>query len=291
MTQMLGCGCQPRPPKYPGTISMACRSTNQVITSLGLATVLLAVGSGGCTSKDDERSGDRNRAPEQVAADSSAGSGMAGASINELRRMSQAHPNSAYVRYLLGVRLREGEQCEEAIQVLEEAIALDEALVDAYFELAWCYHSLRKPLDQVRVYERLLGKEENLPTEVRGSLHTYIGNSRLQLAIRGDEASGTRALEHYRTAQLLTPDAHGPILGEGRTLIVLQRWKEAEATFRRVLQSTPGPRSEALAYEGLANVAWYARADRKAAEQFLAKARQADPTAEWAIREFLAPRK
>jgi RHS repeat-associated protein len=133
--------------------------------------------------------------------------------------------------------------------------------------------------------------EGPIPTEVSASLHTYMGNIYLQLAIRDDKASGTLALEHYRKAQHLTPDAHGPILGEGRALIVLQRWEPAERAFRRVLQSNPGRRSEALAYEGLANVAWYARADRQGAEQSLEKARQADPTAEWAIRNFLAPRK
>ena len=251
-----------------------------------VSTVLLALGCARNASPGDAVPAARDEVEERGQTPV-AESGMPRLTPEELRRMTETFGQSAYLRYRYGQQLMQEAKWDEAREVLTEAIELDEGLIDAYFDLAWCLRQLNRPREQLQVYEKLLQRGDDLPNEVRSALHTYAGNVCLQLFLKGEQASSSLALQHYREAQKITPDASGPILGEARVLLVLRRWEEAEAKFRQVLDLAEGPVSNALAYEGLANIAWFAQKDRGAADLYLQKARKEDPTGHYAIREFL----
>lgn len=287
---MLGCGYRHERRKFRREIDVGrFFAIHPCFVLVIMSAAVLALGCGSRAKVEEVTPETRGEATEPGRQQLATESGMSRAMLEELRRIAETYPDSAYVRYRLGRKLMEESQWEEARRVLDEAIRLDEGLVDAYFDLAWCYYNLRMPREQLRVYDQLLRRENDLPSEVRANLHTYAGNVHTQLLLKGDKNSSTPALKHYREAHRIAPDAAGPMLGEGRVLLALQRWREAEETFRRVLRSSPGPRSRALALEGLANVAWHAHDDRDTAEEYLRKARQEDPTGNYAIREFLQP--
>jgi len=158
------------------------------------------------------------------------------------RRLLQDLPNYFDAMHLLGVSVLECGRFEEATQILERAVALDQCSADAHSNLGHALFNLKR-YDEARArLEKALALKPNFPTAQRN-----LGNALLRLEL------AEQAIAAFMRAIQLKPDDADAYCNRGVAEMMLKRYEAAVVSAERALALRPR-HFDAMVGKGLAHL-------------------------------------
>jgi predicted O-linked N-acetylglucosamine transferase (SPINDLY family) len=158
------------------------------------------------------------------------------------RRVLQDLPHYFDAVHLLGVSVLECGRFEEAKQILDRAVALDQGSADAHSNLGHALFNLKRYDEARACLERALALKPNFPTAQRN-----LGNALLRLDMAEPAiAAFTRAIQ-------LKPDDADAYCNRGVAEMMLKRYEAAVVSAERALAFRPR-HFDALVGKGLAHL-------------------------------------
>ena len=158
------------------------------------------------------------------------------------RRVLQDLPDHFDATHLLGVSLLECGRLEEAKQILERAVALDQGSADAHCNLGFLLFNLKRYEEARACQEKALALKPNFPTALRN-----LGNALLRLEL------AEPAIAAYTRAIQLNPNDADAHCNRGVAEMMLKRYEAAVASCERALALQPR-NFEAMVNKGLAHL-------------------------------------
>ncbi|MHB0767735.1 O-linked N-acetylglucosamine transferase, SPINDLY family protein [Bradyrhizobium sp. 5.13L] len=155
------------------------------------------------------------------------------------RQILQAIPDHFDATHLLGLCAQNGRRLEEALRLLERAIALDPRSHEAYSHLGAVHFDLRNLEDARRCHEKAIALKPNSPLAL-----TNLGNTLLHLDLP------EQAIQQYERAIKLKPDLADALCNRGLAELALRQFDRAKQSFERALVFQPR-HAEALVGKGV----------------------------------------
>jgi predicted O-linked N-acetylglucosamine transferase (SPINDLY family) len=158
------------------------------------------------------------------------------------RRVLQVLPDFFDAMHLLGVSVLECGWFEEAKQILERAVALNQSSADAYCNLGFALFNLKRH-DEARIcLEKAVALKPDFPTAQRN-----LGNALLRLEL------AEQAIAAFMRAIQLKPDDADAYCNRGVAEMMLKRYDAAAMSAERALALQPR-HFEAMVGKGLAHL-------------------------------------
>jgi predicted O-linked N-acetylglucosamine transferase (SPINDLY family) len=158
------------------------------------------------------------------------------------RGVIQDLPNYFDAMHLLGVSVVECGRFEEAQQILERAVALDQSSADAYSNLGLALFNLKRYQEARACQEKALALKQNFPTAQKN-----LGDALLRLELAEE------AIAAYMRAIQLKPDNADAYCNRGVAEMMLKRYEAAVISAERALAFRPH-HFEAMVGKGLAHL-------------------------------------
>ncbi len=158
------------------------------------------------------------------------------------RRLLQDLPNYFDAMHLLGVSVLECGRFEEATQILERAVALDQCSADAHSNLGHALFNLKRYDEARACFEKALALKPNFPTAQRN-----LGNALLRLEL------AEQAIAAFMRAIQLKSDDADAYCNRGVAEMMLKRYEAAVISSERALAFRPR-HFEAMVGKGLAHL-------------------------------------
>jgi predicted O-linked N-acetylglucosamine transferase (SPINDLY family) len=157
-------------------------------------------------------------------------------------RALQDLPHYFDAMHLLGVSVLECGQFEEAKQILERAVVLDQGSADAHSNLGHALFNLKRYDEARACLEKALALKPNFPTAQRN-----LGNALLRLEL------GEQAIAAFMRAIQLKPDDADAYCNRGVAEMMLKRYEAAVISAERALAFRPR-HFDAMVGKGLAHL-------------------------------------
>lgn len=158
------------------------------------------------------------------------------------RRVLQEVPNYFDAMHLLGVCVLECGRFEEAAQILERAVALDQCSADAHSNLGFALFNLKRYDEARACLEKAVALKPDFPTAQRN-----LGNALLRLEL------AEQAIAAFMRAIQLKPDDADAYCNRGVAEMMLKRYDAAALSAERTLALRPN-HFEAMVGKGLAHL-------------------------------------
>jgi predicted O-linked N-acetylglucosamine transferase (SPINDLY family) len=158
------------------------------------------------------------------------------------RRVLQHVPGYFDAMHLLGVSVLECERFEEARQILERAVALDQRSADAHSNLGFALFNLKRYDEARACQEKALALKPDFPTALRN-----LGNTLFRLKL------AEQAIAAFTRAIQLKPDDTDAYCNRGVAEMMLKQHEAAAISYERALALRPH-HFEAMVGKGLAHL-------------------------------------
>ena len=158
--------------------------------------------------------------------------------LREYQEVVRLDPKHASAYLSLGNLQHQLDRKKEALESFRQAIRYDKTLLSAYFNLGAVLYELGQDDEALRAYDVALAPAEKDLAAGR-TVDASTAQAFMNLgAIYARKQNWTRALDAYRAAAHLRPDA-AAFYNAGSAQYRLERWDEAQASFLRAVDLDP----------------------------------------------------
>ena len=161
-------------------------------------------------------------------------------SVSDLEIVHDNHPEHLHAAYYLGRALRAAGNLEAALPPLRAALAADDLVVRAHYDLAVCLAGLRRRTEAIEHYEAILALQPG-NSQVAANMASL-----LERENRLDDAAAW-------TDKALSTDPGNEVAQMTRATLDRRNgeYMQAAKTFRRLILSTPNPVNRSIAWNQL----------------------------------------